>query len=157
MPGQNREEDPTRALLAKYAQACLEELLRGNGGPRRGSVSKSVRGLSVRVSVSPTPAPRRPKQPAADGLRLTECERDCWELLGELSRQQQRAGAESVRERLEARGAVHSLISVKRALANLHKRLRLLCYSRRRPSGYWRPDITPLFQPGGGPPFSAAS
>jgi hypothetical protein len=157
MAEQKKREDPTRDLLAKHAQACLEELLRQNGRSRRGSVSRSAKGLSVRVTVSPTPAPRRPKEAAADGLRLTECERDCWELIGELSRQQQRAGADYIRETLEARGSVYARVSVKRALARLHKHLNLLCYSRRRPSGYWRPDITPLFQPGGNPPFSAAS
>jgi hypothetical protein len=92
-------------------------------------------------------------------LKLTDCDRDCWELIGALTREQQRAGAEAICRLLEDRAfGVYALVTVKRALARL-RRLHLIDYRRKQPAGYWRTDLTPLFESLGtsAPPISAAS
>jgi hypothetical protein len=152
-------EDRTSEILTEHARACLEELLR-SGVSRHGSVVVASGGLTVRVSVSPTPPRRHPRPAPAAGpnVALTDCERDCWELIGSLTREQRRAGAKAICAELEARGiGVYALITVKRSLARLHKELHLVSYCRKAPGGYYRADIAPLFDAAGEAPLSAAS
>jgi hypothetical protein len=126
-----------RAVLDGFAAACLESLLGAGAPPRPVSAVLSGGGWTVRVSVSPSPA-----DPGA-APRLSECERDCLELLVQLH---EPMSAARLRRALEERGVgVWAGITVKRALARLHKQLRLIRNNRRGARGYWHPDAPSLF------------
>ena len=72
-----------------------------------------------------------------------ECERDCLELLLQLH---EPMSAARLRRALEERGVgVWAGITVKRALARLHKQLRIIRNNRRGARGYWHPDAPSLF------------
>jgi hypothetical protein len=134
--------DPTgvekvRSLLGGFAAACLESLLAAGASPRPSSTVLAGGGWTVRVSVSPSPAD------PGEAPRLSECERDCLELLLQLP---EPMSAARLRRALEERGVgVWAGITVKRALARLHRELRIIRNNRRGARGYWHPDAPSLF------------
>jgi hypothetical protein len=128
--------DRAGSLVQGYAQAIATDLQQA-GAPRVTAALEDAGGWSVVVLVFPTPA----------GLRipgLSDCERDC---LRFLSLTGDSFSAQLVRDEMEDMGiGVYGLATVKRALANLHVRLKLIGNSRRRPRGYWLPEATPLMR-----------
>ena len=136
MPEQTPGVDGAQSLAEGYARACLADLLKAGGGTRPGLAVLAEGGWAVFLSVFPAPAPAAPGGPA-----LSDCERDCLLLL---SQAQDNLPAARVRDELESRGiGIYAEITVKRALANLHKRLKLVCNSSKRPRGYWLPEASP--------------
>src|SRR5262245_5621694 len=133
--GQPSEADKVHSLADGHARACLQEAQRSGDLPRPGVAVQADGGWTVLVAVFPTPV-----KAAATTPDLSDCERDCITLL---SASQKPLTAEKVCYELEAQGiAVYSEISVKRALANLRKRLRLVANTRKRPRGYYLPDTS---------------
>ena len=132
MPEQTPAPDPLPTLINAQAQSLLDGLLGAGGTPRPELAMQVGGGWTVLVSVFPT----RPEPTAV--LELTECERDCLKLLAMTGRP---LPAERVCIELEDRGiGVHSEITVKRSLANLHRRLHLIANTRKRPRGYFLPE-----------------
>jgi hypothetical protein len=124
--------DPLFALVSAQAQAFLASLVQTKEKPRPELALQVGSGWTVLLSVFPTRAvpETRPE--------LTECEHDCLKLLASTRRPMP---AERVCIELERQGiGVHSEITVKRALANLHKRLHLIANTRKRPRGYYLPE-----------------
>jgi hypothetical protein len=131
-PEQNPAPNPLTALVNAQVQALLDGLLGAGGTPRPELALQAGGGWTVLVSVFPT------RQEPAAAPDLTECERDCLKLLTLTGRP---LPADRVCVELEDRGiGVHSEITVKRALANLHRRLHLIANRRKRPRGYYLPE-----------------
>jgi hypothetical protein len=131
--------EKVRSVLDGHAAACLDDLLRSGAPPRPGSAVLARGGWTVRVSVTPAPAADDP----GAAPRLSECERDCLELLVQLH---EPMSAARLRRALEERGVgVWAGITVKRALARLHRELHLIRNNRRGARGYWHPDAPSLF------------
>jgi hypothetical protein len=128
------EQDPVRALVARSAQSCLDDLFRSGQAPRPEPVLRSSAGWTVLVVAYPTP----------DGfpaLQLSDCDQDCLSLLAQA---RSPLPAVRIRRELEERGlGVWGIATVKRSLARL-KRLRLVGNSRRSPRGYSLEENAPL-------------
>src|SRR5262245_26138334 len=125
---------------AVAVRACAEQLLAGliaaGDDPRAVYAVLSAGGWRVRVEVSPAP----PEELVAG---LNDCGRAVlallWDAEGPLS-------AEKIRHQLEAKGAVFGLITVQRALRELHRTHGTIEHSRHRPRGYYLPQRLPLFR-----------
>jgi len=89
---------------------------------------------TVRISVVPTPLRQRQA-----GLSPVE-----HQVLDVLEPAQWALSAETIQKRLERRGDLHGLITVRRALTHL-KGLRLVAVTHSKPRGYWWVENVPLF------------
>jgi hypothetical protein len=136
--------DRTRAIVSELALAGLARLFQG-GTPCPDSAVEVSGGWTMLVSVFPSPTDHP--------VKLNDCERDCLTLL---SLKQEHLSAARICKELENRDiGVYAEITIKRSLARLHKQLRLICNSRKRPRGYFLPDKLPLFlrrDPSNNPP-----
>jgi hypothetical protein len=81
--------EQVRSLLGGHARARLDALLAAGATPRPGSAVVAEGGWTVRVSVTPSPAD------PGEAPRLSECERDCLELLLQLHEPMSAAAASS--------------------------------------------------------------
>jgi hypothetical protein len=127
--------DLIRPLVWEQAQACLARLQQSGQGPCPEAALRAGGGWTVLVIAFPSPD----GQPCPG---LTDCDRDCLALLGQV---QEPLSGVRVHQQLEERGDLHGLITVKRSLAKL-KQLRLVSNSRTAPRGYYLPEKLPLFQ-----------
>jgi hypothetical protein len=126
--------DRVGSLLTGYSEALAADLRASGAAPRLAAISRSLGGWDVFVIVCP-------KRPGQDTPGLSACERDC---LAFLAAAQQPKPAYAVRDGLEnEHNRIHGLITVKRALARLH-RLGLVSVSRRCPRGCFLPEALPL-------------
>jgi hypothetical protein len=136
MPDQPSEVNRILSVVQGCAGACLRDLASAPDAPRAEAALESSGGWAVLAVAFPVPAD--PGIPY-----LTDCDRDCLALLGQVT--EPLSGARACRE-LEQRGlGVYGLATVKRSLSRL-KRLGLLVNSRRSPRGYSLVSPLPLFR-----------
>jgi hypothetical protein len=132
--------DRVRSIVEALGQGGLAELLQAGEVPRPGLTVRAGGGWTLIVAAFPTPATEQLPDP-------NSCEKDCLALLAASA---QPLAAARARKELERRDfGIYSLITVKRALANLHLRRKLIANSRRRPRGYFLPNVLPLLRSAG--------
>jgi hypothetical protein len=126
--------DKVRSIVEALTGAGLADLVRAGCATQPDACLKSQDGWCILVAVFPTPT-------TLDLPSLTDCDRHCLALLAQCS---EPLSAVRVRRELERRQvAIYGEVTVKRALARLH-RLGVVTNSRRRPRGYALPDTLPL-------------
>src|SRR5262249_36785544 len=109
--------DRAHSLVGGYARQLLLDLQHA-GQPRAETALVSEGGWTVLVMSSPSPG-------GQDVPDLTECDRDCLRLLAGL---REPISAVRARKEMEARGiGIYGVATVKRSLARLHLRLKLVC------------------------------
>lgn len=129
--------DRTASLATAHAEALLEDLLKAGIDPAAREHVVLAGGWRVRVEVSPAPPEELVPGLNACGRAVL---RLLWDAEGALS-------AAKVREALERKGlGVFGLVTVQRALRELHRRHKAVCLSTRRPRGYYLPQRLPLFR-----------
>jgi hypothetical protein len=134
--------DKAPSLVTGYARSCLLDL-RHAGQPRAETALASEGGWTVLVMAFPSPA-------GQDVPDLTECDRDCLRLLGQL---RQPMSAVRIRKEMDVRGiGIYGVATVKRSLARLYLRLRpglpALSHTKQAASARGRPDLGPALGAG---------
>jgi hypothetical protein len=128
--------DRVGALVAAHADALLRDLERLGSDPSARSAALSAGGWRVRVEASPA-------GPAGLAPGLNACGRAAAELLWDAA---EPLSAERVRDELEKKGRLFGLITVQRALRELHRRHKAIAHSAHKPRGYYFPQRLPLFR-----------
>jgi hypothetical protein len=122
----NSPVDRGKSLVDGYANAPLAELVEAGPISRPQATTRTAGEWTVFVIACP-------KRPGEGVPGLTDCDRDC---LACLAQAQRPMPAWTVREELEkVHSRIYGLITVKRSLAKLHRKLKLVSVS-------WGPSPT---------------